>query len=655
MSSSSRESTTIPALDGLRGLAAIGVLLFHDGRLSGGFLGVDLFFAMSGMLITGLLIEECNRHGTVDRHRFWSRRFRRLLPAMSVMLIAIIPMMRLWGSPTQLDDARHGVIPGMFYVSNWQHVLHHADYWGLFTDPSPLTHLWSLAVEGQFYVVWPLFVLLVAKLPNWRVKLGWLTALGVVTSGVLMWVLFDPAFPTRAYEGTDTRAASILVGALAAIVGLPALIRSFAEHYHAVVQVAQVAVVAGLAWLWITIPEGAPSWLYHGGFVLHSTVGAVLAASLGVPRPTVVQRVLANGVLRWTGLVSYGLYLWHWPVYVVLSEQRGRDWGIERWQLSLLRWGVTVAVTAVSYYLLEMPVRHRTLFKGRAHAPMAFVASLAVIIAAIVLVPRPETAPAAFDPGSLSTSTAPATTSPASTAPATTVSTVPGATTTTAAPTTTLPRRAVHTVYWEGDSVAFDEAPGVLAALTAAGLQAEEHTAVGLGLTNGGANFADVVVKGRPDLVIVQISGWDALKGTPEQQKAAIDTYTAAALGAGAAIVFVTPPPTDPAKPEVAVHFEVMLGFARDLAAQHPGEVWVLDANADLWGAFAYDVDGDGAPDRKKDGVHVCPQGSARLGNWLVSQLATIFDGVAPADPTTWAGGTWVNDPRFDNPPGTCR
>lgn len=658
--SAPRESVNIPALDGLRGLAVIGVLLFHDDRLIGGFLGVDLFFALSGMLITGLLIDECNRRGAIDLKRFWSRRFRRLLPALVLMLAAIVPLMRLWGSPAQLEAAKDGVLPGLFYLSNWQQIRDTSDYWALFTDPSPLTHLWSLAVEAQFYIAWPLLFVLIARLPRWRMKLGVLTFAMISASGILMWVLFDPSFPTRSYVGTDTRAASILAGAMVAIIGLPRLVARWALRFHFAVQAAQIAIVVGLSWAWFTVDGSTSTLLPHGGYLLHSAAGAVLAGTLGLSRPTVVQRILSFRVLRGVGLVSYGWYLWHWPVYIVLTPERMglHGWGL--WWLTAMRWGVSLALTLVSYYLLEMPVRRRTLLKGRFTAPFAFTGATAMIIAAVVLIPTPDTSPAAFDPGSidLPTTTSPPTSSmPTSTSAPSDVTTPDTTEPLTAAPTTTLPRRLIRSVMWEGDSVAFDGALGIDAALDAAGLDASDATFLGIGLVpHDGIDplkvFVDPVLERRPDLVLFQISGWDAFF-TADEQKAGFDAYTAAVLAAGAALVFVTPPPTDPDKPDVEQHFEVMLGFARGLAAQRPGDVWVLDAGV-LWGAFAYDINGDGVPERKVDGVHVCPQGSASLGNWLAHELAALFDGITPAPPADWAGDDWVNDQRYDNPAGAC-
>lgn len=643
------QKVSIPALDGLRGVAVIGVLLFHDERLTGGFLGVDLFFALSGMLITGLLIEEWSQRSRIDLRRFWSRRFRRLLPALVLMLLAIVPLMRLWGSPTQLQSAKDGVLPGLFYLSNWQQIAHSSDYWALFSDPSPLTHLWSLAVEAQFYVAWPLLFVVVARLARparWRTALTLLTTALIALSGALMWVQFDPRFPTRSYVGTDTRAASLLAGALVALVGLPGLIQRFAERRRWLVQVGQVALVAGLVAAWCTVDGATSTLLPKGGLVLHSLAGAVLAASLGLSRPTMLQRALAIRPLRAAGLVSYGWYLWHWPVYLVLTTDRADNWGINRWELSALRWGVSLTIALASYFVLEMPIRRRTALQRPFAAPIGFALSLALIVGAATLVPQPTTAPTAFDPGSIELPTTVPTTSPTS---------APSSTTPT--PTTAaVPRRTVDRIIWEGDSVADNLGPGVIAAFEAAGVTATYAGYAGTGyVAREGVDtfmlFVQPVLDLRPDVVVMQLSGWDSLF-SKDEQRAGFEKFTTTILDTGAAIVFVTHPPVDTSKAKVDT--AVMLDLARQLSTERPDDVWVLDAS-EFWGPFAYDIDSDGVPDRKKDGAHVCPQGSARLGNWLVNELAALFAGIAPKPPTEWAGGPWVTDPMYDIPAGSCQ
>jgi len=640
------------ALDGLRGLAVIGVLLFHDERLSGGFLGVDLFFALSGFLITGLLMQEVRSTGTVQLLRFWERRFRRLLPAFLLLLALIMPLMYWWGSAAQLSAARHSVLPALAYVANWHEIFQGSDYWTLFSDPSPLTHLWSLAVEQQFYVVWPAVFLLISRLRSWKTTITIACITIITTSGVLMWLLYDPANPNRSYEGTDTRAASILFGALAAIIGAPALIdrlrpagRPAGHPGRVAIEVGQWTIVAGLAWAWWNVDGASGSGLAHGGFLLHSAAGALLAASLASTGTTSVQRVLSWRPLRAAGAVSYGWYLWHWPIYVILTSERT---GWHGWALSAARWSVSLAAAIISYRLVEMPVRRRrVLVSGRSQLA-ALAACALLIVAVVVLVPRPSTVPAAFDPTTI-------------TLPTTTMAT-DGSTTTVGpddAPATSSvpppPLRTLKTLIWSGDSVAFDAAPGVVAAFGAAGVVATYAGYVGTGLVpEGGADtwaiFVQPVLDQHPDVVLFQFSGWDS-RFTVAQQQRAFEVYTDAVLGTGAALVFVTPPPMDPAKVDNDV--SVMVGLATALAAERPADVLLVDANA-LWGAFAYDIEGDGVPDRKPDGVHFCPQGSAKYGYWLTTVFAGRFAGVWPVEPGGWAGGEWVRDPRYNDPLGAC-
>jgi peptidoglycan/LPS O-acetylase OafA/YrhL len=152
----------VTALDGLRGVAVAGVLLFHAGHLAGGYLGVDLFFVLSGYLITSLLLAERQATGTVALKAFWGRRARRLLPALALMLLAVALYARLIAQPSDLHQIRMDALATIAYVANWRDVLTHFSYWSLFTAPSPLQHTWSLAIEEQFYIVWPLVVLAVA-------------------------------------------------------------------------------------------------------------------------------------------------------------------------------------------------------------------------------------------------------------------------------------------------------------------------------------------------------------------------------------------------------------------------------------------------------------------------------------------------------------
>lgn len=635
-------------LDGLRGVAVVGVLLFHDDRLRGGFLGVDLFFALSGFLITGLLMQEVQATSTVGLLRFWERRYRRLLPAFIVLLVLVPPLMYWWGTPAQLTAAREAVLPALAQVANWHEIFQGGDYWALFADPTPLTHLWSLGVEQQFYLVWPVVFLLVSHLRRWRAAMTTLCVAVIAASATLMWLLYDPSNPNHAYEGTDTRASSIVLGGLVALIGLPTIVwerhrGGSAAVTRAVLEVVQWGLVGGIAWAWWSTDGASSVGLARGGLLAHSAASALLIATLAAPVPTSLRRLLAVGPLRAAGAVSYGWYLWHWPIYLVLTEQRT---GWEGLALSVTRWTASLAAAVASYYLVEMPIRARRWCP----TPRALVATLAagavLVAAGTVLVPRRSAAPAAFDAASV---TVPQAT--VSTVDTVGVTTVPSATT--AVPTTAPPRREVRTALWSGDSIGKDESLGVIAALAAAGVTASYAGYPGTGFTplpKRWPVYVEPVLKTEPDLVLYQLSAWDSVQ-TPEAQQAAFSEYTEAVLGTGAALVFVTPPPVDSTKVQNEVSF--MLGLARQLAADRPADVFLIEAG-EFWGPFSYDIDDDGVPDRRQDGVHLCAQGVARFANWLVIELAERFDGIEPAPPAEWANGPWVTDPRFNSPEGTC-
>jgi peptidoglycan/LPS O-acetylase OafA/YrhL len=258
----------VPALDGLRGVAVAGVLLFHAGHLTGGYLGVDLFFVLSGYLITSLLLAERQATGTVALKAFWGRRARRLLPALALMLLVVALYARLIAQPSDLHQIRMDALAAIAYVANWRDVLAHFSYWSLFTAPSPLQHTWSLAIEEQFYIVWPIVVLAVAKAARHRDGRSvarlvlFVSTVLAFASGAWGIVLYRIAGGNRVYYGTDTRAAAILLGAaLAAIMALrgPATTR----RGRTAIEGAGVAGVLLLAVAWLRLPGTSPL-LYQG-------------------------------------------------------------------------------------------------------------------------------------------------------------------------------------------------------------------------------------------------------------------------------------------------------------------------------------------------------------------------------------------------------
>ncbi|CAN5542628.1 acyltransferase family protein [soil metagenome] len=349
----------MPALDGLLGLAVLGVLLFHAGHLVGGFLGVDLFFTLSGFLITSLLLAEGAQVGRIGLGGFWARRARRLLPALAVVLVAVAFYAWFLADPDELVRIRGDALATIGYVANWREVFAGQDYWLLFLGASPLQHTWSLAIEEQFYLVWPLVVsgLLVVtgrrRLPAVLLGVSLVLAAG---SAWLMSALDEPGEHTRTYYGTDTRAAAILLGvSLAAFLALRGPVRSLAARVA--LEVAAVAGVVLLALAWINA-DGRSDYLYDAGFLALAVAATAVIAGAAHPRPSVVGRALSFPPLRWVGLVSYGAYLWHWPVFVVLDDG---STSLSGWGLVAARLAVTFAIAAASYVLLERPIRHGAL------------------------------------------------------------------------------------------------------------------------------------------------------------------------------------------------------------------------------------------------------------------------------------------------------
>ena len=370
----------VAALDGLRGLAVAGVLLFHGGHLSGGYLGVDLFFVLSGFLITTLLLVESSSHGRIALGAFWARRARRLLPAIAGVLVGVALYCIVIANPIELEQIRGDALATLGYVANWRAAFSHQDYWALFQAPSPLQHTWSLSIEEQFYLVWPLvFVGLLA----WRGRKSpgavlVVALVGAAVSTIIMAIVFDPDNEARAYYGTDTRAAAIFVGAaLAAALVARGPVRGPAGRRA--LEATGLAGVGILAVAWTTV-GGRSAFLYHGGLLLFAVAAIAVIAAAMHPRPGPISRALSWRPLCLLGLISYGAYLWHWPVYVVVDDART---GLTGWPLLGLRVAVTLAIATASYHLLEMPIR-----QGRMTVRtwrVAIPTTVAVLVLAIVV------------------------------------------------------------------------------------------------------------------------------------------------------------------------------------------------------------------------------------------------------------------------------
>jgi peptidoglycan/LPS O-acetylase OafA/YrhL len=389
----------VAALDGLRGVAVAGVMLFHAGHLQGGFLGVDLFFTLSGYLITSLLLVERSTTGTVSLRRFWGRRFRRLLPALLVVVAASAMIAPTVVRAGELDRFRTQALATLGYVANWAEVARASDYFALFDAPSPLDHAWSLAIEEQFYLAWPLLVLAVGRLGRPRAAVRTLAGAGVAVSLVVSWsVVAGADGVTRAYYGADTRAASILVGAVLAT-WTAGVARGPSTAERATARLAPLALLGVLA-SW-TFADGADPGLYRFGLVAHALATVVVIAAVSGPEPGVVRRVLEHPVLVRAGVLSYGLYLWHWPVFLLLDAERT---GLDGLVLTAVRVGVSVVLAELSYRLVEAPIRYERVRLGR--PVLGAAAAFAVTAVVVVVAARPDAQP--LPPVALDAATRPA-------------------------------------------------------------------------------------------------------------------------------------------------------------------------------------------------------------------------------------------------------
>jgi peptidoglycan/LPS O-acetylase OafA/YrhL len=371
----------VAALDGARGAAVAAVLVFHGGHLLGGYLGVDFFFTLSGFLITSLLLAESGRTGSVGLGGFWARRARRLLPALAVLMLGVAVYCVTIATSTELTQIRGDALATLAYGANWREVYAHQNYWSIFAAPSPLNHTWSLAIEEQFYVIWPLvFVGLLAWFKRAAPKAVLVTSLSLAAvSSVLMFTLYDPANSARVYFGTDARAAAILFGAALAA-GLA--VRGPASSRRARVALESVGLVgaAVLAVAWTRL-DGQSSTLYRGGFLLCGLAATAVIAAAVHPRPGLVSRVLSFEPLCLLGLISYGVYLYHWPLDIVLDQQRV---GLRGWPLFLVQTAVTLAVAVVSYRYIEQPVRRGALssVQWRRYTPAIAIGLVLILVAA---------------------------------------------------------------------------------------------------------------------------------------------------------------------------------------------------------------------------------------------------------------------------------
>ena len=352
----------MPGLDGLRALAVLAVVAYHVGlgSATGGLLGVGVFFTLSGYLITDLLLGQ-RAAGHLDLRDFWLRRARRLLPALFLMLVVVTVWVSV-ADRSQLPALRGQVAAAVVYVSNWWQIFQHVSYFARFGPPTPLNHLWSLAVEEQFYILWPWLLLLglhfvrERKRPiAVRPRLAGVTLVLALVSAVEMAVLYHPTFdPSRVYDGTDTRAFGLLFGAALAMMwpsrALTGRVTPSARAILDGLGAAGLLIIALLVWR----TNQYSAFPYRGGMVLLSVATVLVVAALTHPA-TRLGRLLGCRPLRWLGVRSYGIYLWHVPVIVLTTPILNQ--GVDALRVAL-QVAASIALAALSWRYVEEPVRH---------------------------------------------------------------------------------------------------------------------------------------------------------------------------------------------------------------------------------------------------------------------------------------------------------
>ncbi len=638
----------IPALDGVRGVAIIVIMGYHGGVFltSGGFYSLDTFFALSGFLITSLLITEWQRTTTIRLGAFWARRARRLLPALLLLLAGVALYAAFLVPPGTYTHLRADGISTLFYFANWHFIAIGSNYFVQTGLTSPLTHTWSLAVEEQFYLVWPLIVLAVFKL--WKSKVALLTVcvVGALASSIEMALLYSPTDTNRLYYGTDTRAQSLLVGSALAVSlslwadrrrragtviadddpvrlrigGDPAWAARSAFGRRAVLAVG-LAGVACSALLWTVVSSNDP-FAYRGGFLLAAFATSAVLFSVVCSQHSALAQCLSISPLRYVGRISYGMYLWHFPLFIYIDAART---GLTGYSLFALRFIVTLIIATASFYLIEQPVRQKTFLAGWRVWLATPAASIAVVIALFA-----------------------ATTSPTLAASVSNRVEVPSA----------IDARGPVKVLIVGDSLAFTLDLGLGEYQKSYGVEAVDAGILGCGVTNGAefrlegvdapmapecANdlwpriWLTDIVKDKPDIVMILAGRWEVADRTYKGKWTSIEDPTYAAYvrnqleyavrlagSGGAQVVLMTAPCFDsgeqpdgnPWPEDSRKRLSIYNGLVRQVAAASP-HTSLLDLNAMVCPGGNYEEYFDGVQVRESDGVHFTLGG----GNVFASRI----------------------------------
>ncbi len=663
----------IPPLDGVRAIAITLVLLFHGGFgwAGGGFFGVDVFFVLSGFLITGLLVAEFGRSSGIRLKRFWGHRVRRLVPALLALLAAVAAYAVFFAPPDTLGQLRGDAVATLLYGNNWHLISDGTGYFADLNTPRPLLHTWSLSIEEQFYLVWPLVVLVLLRATRSLKALLALAVGGAAASAVAMAVLFGGgAGAGRAYYGTDTRAQALLIGAALAVllahplggrsagpagggrVSLVRPVRTTAWSRGLLVALGGAGLVV-LVWMSVTTTS-ATHWIYRGGFALVALSAAALVASVALVPASPWGRALSLRPVRYVGAISYGLYLWHWPVFVLVDNART---GLEGWPLFALRAGVSGAVAALSFHLLEMPIRRHALrgWQGWVATPVAVGGTAVLVLAAT----------AGAVPG-LGTQSVSSTLSPPPAGRG------PHSGETADVPVVTAGTGGPIRALLVGDSEASFLGFGLGPESAGFGVDYAGDGVFGCGLLHGDTLFHGTVVEGtegqrgghqgvscltqlarwrvdlaafHPDVVLLSEGEYEVRDqrlgdtwthiGEPAFDRAevgALEGAVAALRSTGATVVLLTAvyyhqpeqpdgapwPEDDPKRVDL---FNAML---RRVAAGSGNKVVVEDLNAHLDPGGHYAQDLGGVNIRYADGIHVEAAGAKLAAPWLLTQVARL-------------------------------
>ena len=649
-----------PDIQGLRAVAILVVVLFHAGvpGFGGGFVGVDVFFVISGFVITGVLLRERDASGRTSIPSFYGRRARRIIPAATlVIIVTVVAAYHSLGSVTGHETAVDGRWAAVF-LANFHFAASSTNYLASQRPPSALQNYWSLAVEEQFYIVYPAVFVLAAR---WARRLSLrgrlaLVLVAVIAASFTYSVLLTPANPSSAFFSPLTRAWELALGGLIALGG---------DHLRRVPPTfAALASWAGLAAIAVADLRLTSASVYPGSLVAIPVLGAGLVIAGGVARPRWgAELLLRQGPFQFLGLISYSLYLWHWPILVIAAQSRGATtlpvWD-NVWLLLL-----ATALATVTYWLLENPVRRARILVQRRWASIALGL---VLIGATLVVTSPEEPPPGLDLGSI------ATVASGSVCPATRPAEVSHLRSVYEGgrhPAALAGTSASRSVVVIGDSTSCTMFPGLAAVGPSYGLQMHDGSLIGCGIVSGRvapfatgtglditaysaacqgeANNAETAAIDRyhPQLVVwgstderngIEVgtrSGTKILEPGSAQWRSVMlrrmDDRVNEFIAAGARVVLLEEPPSVQGGSTTDVEFERMNTLLREVSAQHPHRVGVVDLETRLCPAgppCPYVLDGQGSTRAtvthavRPDGIHYSLTGALWVARWLVPRIA---------------------------------